>query len=379
MLRRTKDEVLDLPPKLRRWVPVSVPDGTAEKETRRLLETLIASALGRARGRTEGDRPRTARSLGQDRTRLLADLTKLRVQIAKAKVPTTIEFVDGVVAQGQKVIVFSAFDEPVKRIAEHLGTSAVVITGKTPTAKRQALVDRFQRDDDVRVLVANIVAGGVGLNLTAARQVVFNDLDWVPANHWQAEDRAYRIGQRGSVNVTYFAASGTIDEFVSHVLRVKGALIEAVIEGRGPVPESGDLLADLESLVLALSPNIATLDDAESGEHPVDRLLREVTRAVAEADEPELSRVRRDALRQLPAEALRALARVLAGPTTQRYRVASSSRPGAHYALDVDGGDVTCDCPGFSYRGACSHARSLKRSLALGGALPDGFAFENGN
>jgi hypothetical protein len=47
----------------------------------------------------------------------------------------------------------------------------------------------------VRVFLAYIVAGGVGLNLTAATQVVFNDLDWVPANHWQAEDRAYEWGE----------------------------------------------------------------------------------------------------------------------------------------------------------------------------------------
>ena len=64
------------------------------------------------------------------------------------------------------------------------------MTGKTPAAARQPLVDRFQSDPEVRVLAANIVAGGTGLNLTAATQVVFNDLDWVPTNHWQAEDRA---------------------------------------------------------------------------------------------------------------------------------------------------------------------------------------------
>ena len=373
MLRRTKDEVLDLPPKLRTWLPVEVPEGTAARETRALLATLLRGALGRARGARSHDGPRRPRELGQDRVRLLADLTKVRVRIARVKVANTIEFVEGVVAQGEKTIVFSSFDEPVKRIAAHFGDRAVLLTGATPTAQRQALVDRFQQDDGVRVFVANLVAGGVGLNLTAARQVVFNDLDWVPANHWQAEDRAYRIGQRGSVNVTYFAASRTIDEFVSHVLRVKSALVGAVIDGTGEESPSGDLLAELESFVRALSPNIANLDDASSGEDPVDRLLREVTRAVAEREQPEGSRARAETLRQLPAEALRALALVLAGPVAQRYRVASGSRPGAFHLLDVEGGDVTCTCPGFEYRGACTHARTLKQALASGASAPPGF------
>jgi SNF2 family DNA or RNA helicase len=83
----------------------------------------------------------------------------------------------------------------------------------------------------VRVFVANLIAGGVGLNLTAARQVVFNDLDWTPANHWQAEDRAYRIGQTGTVNVSYLVARNTVDEFVARVLAVKTGLIDAVVEG----------------------------------------------------------------------------------------------------------------------------------------------------
>ena len=373
MLRRTKDEVLDLPPKLRSWLPVQVPEGTAARETRALLATLVRGALGRARGGAPADGRRARGDLGQDRVRLLADVTKVRVQIARAKVPTTIEFVDGVIAQGQKAIVFTSFDEPAKRIAAHFGERAVLLTGATPTAKRQELVDRFQRDDGVRVFVANLVAGGVGLNLTAARQVVFNDLDWVPANHWQAEDRAYRIGQRGTVNVTYLAASGTIDEFVSHALRAKSALIRAVVDGEGEASTSGDLLAELESLVRALSPNIATLGDAESGEDPVDRLLREVTRAAAEREQPGEERAEVAALRRLPAEALRALAQVLAGPVTQRYRVASSSRPGAFYVLDVDGGDVVCTCPGFEYRGACTHARTLKQALAAGQGAPAGF------
>lgn len=84
-------------------------------------------------------------------------------------------------------------------------------------------------------------------------------------------------------------------------------------------------------------------------------------------------RSKRYALEQLPADAILALARVLSGPTTQRYRVASSSKPGKFYVLDVVGGDVTCTCPGFEYRGACAHARELKAALASAGSLPNGY------
>jgi SNF2 family DNA or RNA helicase len=104
-----------------------------------------------------------------------------------AKASATFDFVRGAIDQGEKVIVFSCFDDPIQKLAKELGSMAVVVTGKTPGAKRQELVDRFQQDDAVRVFVANIIAGGIGLNLTAATQGVFNDLDWVPTNQSAAE------------------------------------------------------------------------------------------------------------------------------------------------------------------------------------------------
>src|SRR5215213_1495423 len=80
MLRRTKDETLDLPPKLRTWLSVDVPENTAKKETRRVLETLIAGNLARAAARTAakkgGDTNAKGRAAGNDRIRLLADLTR---------------------------------------------------------------------------------------------------------------------------------------------------------------------------------------------------------------------------------------------------------------------------------------------------------------
>src|SRR6185436_9465963 len=108
MLRRTKDEVLDLPPKLRAWVPMTVPDDTGRKETRKVLQRVIAGVLERKQAAASpGKKPISTReAAGQDRIRLLGELSRARRIIAKAKAANTIEYVDGVVAQGEKVIVF---------------------------------------------------------------------------------------------------------------------------------------------------------------------------------------------------------------------------------------------------------------------------------
>ena len=77
----------------------------------------------------------------------------------------------------------------------------------------------------------------------------------------------------------------------------------------------------------------------------------------------------------LSPEAVAVLAKVLAGPASQRYRVTSHSRPGVSYVLELDGPDVVCSCPGFEYRGACSHARELKAALKKG-TVPSGYVQE---
>ncbi|MGH7554908.1 MAG: DEAD/DEAH box helicase, partial [Longimicrobiales bacterium] len=161
MLRRTKDEVLDLPPKLRAYVPVDVPEGTGAEATRRVLRALLGKRFGKTR---DSERNRSAPSSGGERGHLLAMITTLRRQVAVAKTKHTIDLVDSAVEQGEKVLVFSCFEDPVLRIAEHFGARALVLTGSTPTATRQAIVDRFQCEDGVPVLVANLIAGGVGLN-----------------------------------------------------------------------------------------------------------------------------------------------------------------------------------------------------------------------
>ena len=164
------------------------------------------------------------------------------------------------------------------------------------------------------MFVANIIAGGIGINLTAARQVVFNDLDWVPANHWQAEDRAYRIGQTGTVNVTYIVAAGTIDDFVQMVLERKARLVSAIVDGRAMAQDlSGDVLDELQRALREMSS--ATEGRlAVDGEHVVEQLLQRARldlegRWKARAGAPVRTREETDALRR----ALETLARALSG------------------------------------------------------------------
>ena len=362
MLRRAKEEVLSLPPKLRAWLPTTDAVGIAQKEMREVVDLL----MGRATGDLESSDQRS-------RTRLLAKLTRVRHKLAVAKVPTTLEFARSAVEQGEKIIVFSCFEEPLQQLADAFGPAAVVLTGKVPSAQRQPLVDRFQQDDSVRVFLANIIAGGTGVTLTAATQVIFNDLDWVPANHWQAEDRAYRIGQTRTVNVTYVVGVDTIDEFVQAVLETKTALVRAVIEGESLAGDAGGaVLEELQRAIAAMSPGLADTGVDVHDQEVINGLVRAATEqwrhehnvaggTPAAADPATIPSLR---------SALEVLARVLRGPRATRFRIASSSNPGSHYVIDVDGSDVVCSCPGFEYRGQCKHARDVKKALAAGDAPP---------
>ena len=363
MLRRSKDQVLSLPPKLRTWLPIEVPKGTGVRDMRKVIDLLVGD---------ERVAPTSSIDERMLRGRLLAAVTRARQTLAAAKVKATIDFVKGAVDQGEKVIVFSCFEDPIQELAEHFRGSVVVLTGSTPGEKRQTIVDHFQQEDRIRVFLANIIAGGVGHNLTAATQVVFNDLDWVPANHWQAEDRAYRIGQTRTVNVTYMVAANTIDDFVQSVLERKGALVKAVVEGTALAPDlSGDVLDELQRAVRAISSELTT---AMSDSDLVEQLLRQARLEIdaggsPQAGTPVRTREETDALRR----ALEALARALSSPPAERYRFASASHPGVEYEITVDGADVFCTCPGFEYRGQCRHARDIKAALAKGRDIPVGY------
>lgn len=110
-----------------------------------------------------------------------------------------------------------------------------MVRGDVSIEKRQAAVDAFQNDPNVTVFLGQIQAAGVGLTLTASSHVIFAELDWVPGNVSQAEDRCHRIGQKDAVLVQHLVFDGSIDANMAHKLVAKQAVIDAALDNERAV------------------------------------------------------------------------------------------------------------------------------------------------
>ncbi len=137
----------------------------------------------------------------------------------------------------ERLLVFTQFREMTEPLADHLarifGRSGLVLHGGTPVAKRKALVDGFQREDGPPFFVLSLKAGGTGLNLTAASQVIHFDRWWNPAVENQATDRAFRIGQRRNVLVHKLICRGTIEEKIDALIEAKSGLARDLLDEGG--------------------------------------------------------------------------------------------------------------------------------------------------
>tara|TARA_R110001592_G_scaffold64818_4_gene199190 strand:- start:6153 stop:7907 length:1755 start_codon:yes stop_codon:yes gene_type:complete len=219
VLRRMKTDILDLPEKIISPIWLELKNSFYDDE---LTEFLRISKENRKK---------------ESLTVTLNRLMKLRQLIAIEKVDHTCELIDKVLEQGRKVIVFTNFTMSLDMIYEKYGKKAVVLDGRMSKDRRQQSVDRFQNEDKVKIFIGNIKAAGVGITLTAADTVIFNDLSFVPADHSQAEDRAYRYGQKNSVLVYYPVFENTIEMTIYNILQKKKDIIDQVM-GDGDYSES---------------------------------------------------------------------------------------------------------------------------------------------
>ena len=219
VLRRMKTDILDLPEKMVSPIFLDLTSTFYSDE----LEDFI---------RISKDN-RNKESLTVTINRLM----KLRQVIAFEKVPYTCELIDKVIEQGKKVIVFTNFTSSLDMLHEKYKKNSVILDGRMSKEKRQQSVDKFQNDDKIKIFISNIKAGGVGITLTAAEVVIMNDLSFVPSDHSQAEDRAYRYGQKNSVLVYYPVFENTIEMIIYNILQKKKNIIDQVM-GDGEYGES---------------------------------------------------------------------------------------------------------------------------------------------
>jgi superfamily II DNA or RNA helicase len=232
MLRRLKSEVLtELSPKVRTVLPMEIIN---RREYAR-AEADFLSWLAEKEGSAAAEKAAQAEAL--------VFINKMKQLTAYGKLDAINSWIQDVLDQGEKLIVFAVHHAMVDAIMAKFGDIAVKLTGKESQEQRQEAVDGFQNNDNIRLFVGNIKAAGVGITLTAATYVAFTELGWTPGEHDQAEDRAHRIGQLGSVNVYYLIAANTIEEEIATLIDKKRQVLTQVLDGKET--KRGEMLKEL--------------------------------------------------------------------------------------------------------------------------------------
>ena len=145
-------------------------------------------------------------------------------------VPNTIKMTDDFISQGEKVIIATCYDEELNTLKEYYGDKCVVYNGKMSQKQKDAAQKAFMEDPNVMVFIGQVIAAGVGLTLTVSRTLIFNNIDFVPGNDRQMEDRIYRIGQHRDVNIYYQIFRGTQYERMWNTVMRKELIINQVIK-----------------------------------------------------------------------------------------------------------------------------------------------------
>jgi superfamily II DNA or RNA helicase len=168
-----------------------------------------------------------------------------------AKLGRLVEIVEEASANRRKVVVFSYFRDVLDTVAAVLGGMAVgPLTGNTPPIQRQALVDEFSARHGPAVLVSQIQAGGVGLNIQAASVVILTEPQWKPTIEDQAVARCHRMGQVRSVDVHRLLAEDTVDQRMLEILSAKAALFDEYVR-RSELKDHSPDAVDVSDLTAA--------------------------------------------------------------------------------------------------------------------------------
>lgn len=232
MLRRTKQEVLkELPPKRRLVQELDWNDKVYAK----LMEPILPQLV---RWKTDGTLTASSRAMLEE-----SISQRARQATGVAKAPYVCQFVRALLEGGEQVLLFAHHHEVMDIYKKELHSFAPgFITGRETSAMKDKAVERFM-NGKTDVLCISLRAAS-GLNLQRATCVVFGELDWSPAVHSQAEDRAHRIGQEDSLLCYYLVAPQGSDASMQEALGLK---VSQFVGLMGDTPISAQQAADAAS------------------------------------------------------------------------------------------------------------------------------------
>lgn len=199
--RREKKEVAkDLPEKQRQTILCDI---STRKEYNKARDEFVTYLQEKG-----ADDAEIARKM---RGEIIVKMAELKKISAYGKLNEAKEFIHDVVGSGEKLIVFVVHHVIVDELLKEF-PNAVTVTGRDRDFEKQRSIDAFQKDPEIKLIICNIKAAGVGITLTASSRVAFIEYPWTYADCVQCEDRAHRIGQTNNVMCTYFLGQNTIDE-----------------------------------------------------------------------------------------------------------------------------------------------------------------------
>ncbi|MBP5456884.1 MAG: DEAD/DEAH box helicase [Paludibacteraceae bacterium] len=153
-----------------------------------------------------------------------------RRYLSNEMVPYTEKLADKLIAEGEKVVIACCYDEEIYTLKDYYGDTAVLFNGKMDSKQKDAAVEAFMGDDNVKVFLGNIQSAGVGITLTVSSKLIFSDMSYVPADNEQMQDRVHRIGQEKPVDIYYQIFRHTQYEKMWKIVLRKQMTIDAVIK-----------------------------------------------------------------------------------------------------------------------------------------------------
>ena len=234
-IRRTKEQVMNQLPQLRREIVPVLIDNRAE------YDAAAADFIGWMQtNRGEAAAERAYRAEAIVRMEVLKQLA------AAGKLVAAIEWISEAITAGQKIVVFTIHKSTAREL--YAAFKVIVpyrIEGDVDAVTRDSLIQSFQTSPEAKLMIVNIKTGGLGIDLTAASNCVFVELAWTPTAHDQAEARLHRYGQQSAVTAWYLLGLDTIDEQIFYMLNRKRAIIRAAVDGL-PL-DTADLDVELET------------------------------------------------------------------------------------------------------------------------------------